>query len=362
MQNKIQKRKYDHFNICLNNSVEAKNKTTCFEDIMLVHRAFSQVDIEDIKLSTTFLGKKFSYPFMIASITGGFKKSLEINKNLASAAEELNIGMGIGSQRIALEENKTESFYIIRDYAPTTFIYANIGISQILSYDIEIFEKIVNMIDADALAIHFNLLQELIQPEGKLKLKNCVEKIKEITKELKVPVFVKEVGCGFSRDDIAILQNTGIKAVDVGGLGGTSWSAIEYYRSKNINNHSREKIGSLFWDFGIPTALSIIECQSSLPIVATGGIRSGLDIAKSIALGASIASSALPFVSLSLKGKKEIIKYIKQLMKELKVSMLITGNSSLRSLSKTPLVITGFAKEYINQRKLNINNYNIRSI
>ena len=291
---------------------------------------------------------------MIASITGGFKESININKNLAIAAEELNIGMGVGSQRIAIENNKKESFSFIRDYAPTTFIYANIGVSQINDYSIETIENIVEMIDANALAIHFNILQELIQPEGNIRSNNLYENIKKITREIKVPIFAKGIGCGFSKEDAIILKKLGIKAIDVGGVGGTSWSGIEYYRSKKKHNYSKQRLGKIFWNFGIPTALSIIECKSSLPVIATGGIRSGLDIAKSIVLGSSMASSALPFVFLSKKGKKYIIKYILQLMEELKTTMLLVDKKDIKSLSKTPFVITGFSKEYLNQRKLEI--------
>lgn len=207
------------------------------------------------------------------------------------------------------------------------------------------------MIDADAIAIHLNLLQELIQPEGMPHSKNCLCKIKEITRSLKIPVFIKETGCGISKEDILELNGSGIKAIDVGGSGGTSWPGIEFYR---LNDLKKKRLGNLFWDFGIPTALSILECKSvtSIPIIATGGIRSGLDIAKSIALGACISSSALPFVSLSLKGKDNIINYIKQLMEELKITMYLTGNKSISSLSKTPFVVTGFSKDYLDQRNI----------
>ena len=353
MKENINKRKYDHIQICLNKNINSKKKSG-FDDIMLIHKALSKIDINNIKLSTKFLGKDFSYPFMIASITGGFKEANIINKNLAIAAEELNIGMGVGSQRIAIEKKKDEAFSIIRKYAPTTFIYANIGISQINNYNIDTIEKIINMIDADALAIHFNLLQELIQPEGNIILDNLFKNIKRITTEIKIPVFAKGVGCGFSRDDAIILKKLGVKAIDVGGVGGTSWAGIEYYRSKEINNYSKQRLGKIFWDFGIPTALSIIECKPYLPVVATGGIRSGLDIAKSIILGSSIASSALPFVSLSKKGKDNVIKYVLQLMKELKTTMLLIDKDNIQSLSKAPFIITGFSKEYLNQRKIKI--------
>lgn len=353
----IDKRKKDHLDICLNQDVEFKTKKTGFEDVMLINRSLPEIDIEEIKLSTDLFNKHLSYPFIVASITGGYKDSIIINKNIAQTVEELNIGMGVGSQRISLnDKNLIESFSVVRDYAPTALIYANIGISQIYNYNIESIEKLIDMIEANAIAIHLNLLQELIQPEGNPKSKNWFYKIKELVESIKIPVFVKETGCGISKEDVRLLEKTGILAIDVGGAGGTSWSGIESYRAKNRKNYSKKRLGELFWDFGIPTASSLIECQSSLPLIATGGIRSGLDIAKSIALGATIASSALPFVSLAMNGKSDVTNYILQLIKELKISMFLTGNSSLESLSKTPLVITGFTKEYIIQRKLTIKN------
>ncbi len=363
MINKIQNRKEEHFNICLRRYVESKKKISCFEDIELIPRSFSNININNIELSTKIFNKYLSYPFIISSITGGFDKAIKINKNLALSAEKLNIGMGVGSQRIAIEKKQLDSFNVVRKYAPTALIYANIGISQIRDYDNEIIDKLISMVDADALSIHLNHVQELVQPEGKIKLFDSIEDFKELIKSINVPVFIKGTGFGISKEDVEILKNTGIKGIDVGGSGGTSWSAIEYYRSIKYKNNEKRRLGKLLWDFGIPTPLSILECRSSsIPIIATGGIRSGIDIAKSIALGASITSSALPFVKLSLYGEKHITNYILMLMNELKSIMFLTGNSSLKSLSKTPLIITGFTKEYINQRKLKSNKTFCRNI
>lgn len=354
-------RKIEHLKLCSSSPVESRVKGTGFEDIMLVHRALPEFDIEDIDLHTNFLGKSMKAPFLIASITGGHPDTKPINAALAQAAEEMGIGIGVGSQRAAIEDpTQEDSFTIMRDVAPDAFIYGNIGAAQIKEYGIEKIENLVEMLDADAMAIHLNFLQEAIQPEGDTDASGALDAIKEIC-SLDVPIIVKETGAGISHEDAWLLKKAGVSAIDVGGVGGTSWSGVEVYRARDRKDIISEMIGELFWDFGIPTAASVVECNVSLPIIATGGIRTGMDIAKSIAIGASVASAALPFVAPALEGKDMVLNRLKLMMNELKVAMFLCGCKDLCKLHATPTVITGWTREYLELRGFNVKEFALRS-
>ncbi|MBO4302222.1 type 2 isopentenyl-diphosphate Delta-isomerase [Methanosarcinaceae archaeon] len=363
MENITSRRKIEHLELCAGSHVEARTAGPGFEDITLVHRALPEINMDDIDMSTVLFGKKLSYPFLIASITGGHPETTPVNAALAEAAEELNIGIGVGSQRAAIDDrNQRDSFEIVRQKAPTTLVYANIGAAQIKEYGIGKVEELVEMIDADALAIHLNFLQEAIQPEGDRDARNCLEIISEIAKSLNVPVFVKETGAGISREDALLLKKAGIAGIDVGGLGGTSWAGVEVYRARDSGNSLCEHLGELFWDFGIPTAASIVECKVSVPVIATGGIRNGLDIAKSIALGASAASAALPFVRPAFNGKDAVVSVIGTMMQELRTAMFLTGCGSVGELSRAPITIGGRTLEYLTQRGFNIKDYSVKDM
>ncbi|MCS3924633.1 type 2 isopentenyl-diphosphate Delta-isomerase [Methanosalsum natronophilum] len=345
------KRKIEHLKLCSSSPVESRFKNSGFDDISLVHRALPEMDMNEIDHSVSFFGKKLKTPFLIASITGGHPDTTAINAALAEAVEETGVGIGVGSQRAAIEDPEQESsFTIVRDKAPTSFIYGNIGAAQIREYGIEAMEKMIEVIDADAFAIHLNFLQEAIQPEGDVNATGVIDSISEIC-ELDIPIIVKETGCGISHEDAILLKKAGVSAIDVGGVGGTSWAGVEVYRANTQSTDSyRQNVGELFWDFGIPTVASIVECDVSLPIIATGGVRSGLDVAKSISLGASVASSALPFIEPAFKGSQFVTKKIEQIIEELKISMFLTGCKNISQLKKSPLTVTGWTKEYLAQR------------
>ena len=355
-------RKIEHLELCATSPVESRKTKAGFVVIMLVHRALPEMDMNDIDLSTDFLGKAMNAPFMIASITGGHPDTTAINAALAGAAEELGVGIGVGSQRAAIEDPEQEdSFRVVRDEAPNAFVYGNIGAAQIKEYGIEGVEKLIEMIDADAMAIHLNFLQEAIQPEGDKDATGALASIREICSEIKIPVIAKETGAGISHEDALLLKEAGVKAIDVGGVGGTSWSGVEVYRARDRGDDSSEMLGELFWDFGIPTAPSIIECSVSLPVIATGGIRNGFDAAKSIALGAGVASAALPFVAPAMKGKDEVIKSISKLLDELKVAMFLCGCRDVKKLHSSPVIITGHTREYIEVRGFDAKEFALRS-
>lgn len=354
------KRKIEHLKLCAESPVEARNVTTGFEDVTLIHRALPELNMDELDLSVDFLGKHLQAPFLIASITGGHPDVLPVNAALAEAVEELGLGIGVGSQRAAIDDpSQEESFRVVREKAPSAFVYGNVGAAQIREYGIEGVEKLVEMIDADALAIHLNFLQEAIQPEGDRDATGCLDTITEICSTLDVPIIIKETGAGISREDALHFLNAGVSAIDVGGVGGTSWAGVEVYRTQDQGDSLSGHLGNLFWDFGIPTVASIIESKVSLPIIATGGIRTGLDIAKSIALGASMASAALPFVGPALMGKDAVVSILSRMLAEFRTAMFLCGCENISDLHGAPAVITGWTLEYLTQRGFNVKDYSV---
>jgi len=339
-------RKLDHIRICLEEEVESEY--TGFEDVMLIHKALPEVDFEEIDVEVDLFGKRLSAPLLIASMTGGHPETKEINKNLAMAVEEMGIGMGVGSQRAAIEnEDVVDSFTVVREYAPNAFVYANVGLPQVLKHGVEFVERAIEMIDADAVAIHLNYLQEAVQPEGDLNAKNGLKAIGEVCSSIDVPVIVKETGAGISRDVALKLKSVGVDAIDVGGKGGTSWSGVEVYRTDGI----LRDVGIDFWDWGIPTAFCVAECYDVLPVIATGGIRSGIDLAKALALGAKVGSAALPFLrAVSEGGAEGVIKLIEYYVRGLKTAMFLTGCSKLEDLWRIPIFVTGKFKDWLTLR------------
>ncbi len=349
----IDRRKLEHIEISITKDVESE-ESNGFEDIILIHRALPQIDFNEIDVKTVFLGREISMPIVIAGMTGGHKKAKEINKNLAIAAEKLNIPLGVGSQRAALEKKELEdTFSVVRDYAPNAFVIANIGIVQFcVEYTVEHAEMAVEMIGADAIALHLNPLQEILQEEGDRNFSCCLDAIREIKKSLNVPVIVKETGAGISLEDAVLIEKAGADAIDVGGLGGTNFAKIEFYR----NNNEKAK---LFFNWGIKTAISLIECLSStnIPIIATGGIRNGLEVAKSIALGAIACGIALPFLKKAVISSQEVLKEAKKIEEELKMAMFLTGSKNIEELKKVNVIIKGFVKEWLDARGIEISSF-----
>ena len=350
LKSHIEERKSEGIEIPLKEDVQAKNSTTLLEDVTLIHNALPEINFDEIDTSTNFLNHKFSAPFLIDAMTGGTKEATKINGNLAAAAEELGIGMGVGSQRAGLQSIKmAETYAIARKKAPSAFLIANIGGVQLIDgLNLKKIKKIIEMINADAIAIHLNPLQEIIQPEGEPKYTGVLDKISWISSEINVPVIVKETGCGISREVAAKLEIAGVSAVNVAGLGGTSWAAVEHFRAKKKKIHNKAEFGKLFWDWGVPTAASLIEAKSTIniPIIASGGIRTGLDIAKCISLGASLVGTAQPLLSPAVKSSREVITIINKMFFEFKTSMFVTGSRTVRDLTDSRHVITGKLSEW----------------
>lgn len=344
--------------ICKHYDVQYKNKTTGFEDIELIHKALGDLDKNEIDLSTTAFGKNLKSPLVITAITGGYHSSLKINKELAIAAEHCQIAMGLGSQRAAIENpDLNDTYTIARDMAPSTLLIGNIGAPQI-----EYASKAVEMLDADILAVHLNPLQESIQPEGDVSSKSLSNSIKEIVETIDVPVMAKETGTGISSEDGKSLENCGISSIDVAGAGGTSWAAVETYRAKD------RYMGELFWDWGIPTAVSTVELTNSvnIPVISSGGIRSGLDAAKAIALGADAVGMALPMLQnigtgqSPKEGHNSLINFINQFNESLKIAMFLVGASNIEELKKSNLIIQGETNNWLESRGFNTKKYSRR--
>jgi isopentenyl-diphosphate delta-isomerase len=321
-----EKRKTDHLKICLGEKVEAG--CSGLADIELKHMALPELDFDKIDTNIKFLGKKLKYPIIIEALSGGVAKAAELNKDVASVAEKFGVGFGVGSQRMAIEDGKLADTYLVRDVAPKTFLIANLGAVQLnYGYGLSECKKAIEMIDADALALHVNPLQEAIQPEGDRNFSGLIEKINSIAKKLDKPVIVKEVGSGISYETAKRLR---VSAFDVGGSGGTSWSLIEGLRG----DEKTKKLGAAFAEWGIPTAESILEVTKlGKPVVGSGGIRSGIDAAKAIALGADCVGVALPVLRAWGKGgRMGVESFLEEFISELKVAMFLTGSANVREL------------------------------
>jgi len=360
----ITNRKIEHVEICLYEDVEIGS--TLIDDVKLVHQSLPGFSLSDVDTSTNFLGKKMSAPVIITGMTGGLPELGRINETLAEAVEELGLGMGVGSQRIAIERKETrETFAITRKKAPSVPLIANLGAPQFVKgYDLKQVEEAIQMIEADAIAIHFNSSQEVFQPEGEPNYSiDILYKLIDIAKSIRVPVIIKESGSGLSMEVAKTFYENGIKHFDTSGVGGTSWVAVEMFRGIRRNNWKAES-AKLFADWGIPTAASIVEVRNSAPestIIGSGGIRNGLDVARAIALGADIGGFALPALKAAVKGKEALIEFLNKVIFELKVAMFLSGNKDLKSLKKTPIVINKELRNWLDSRGINLSYYdNVR--
>lgn len=356
MAQQTQKRKAEHIRICLEQKAQAKCATAGFEDVQLIHRALPEVNKREINLETKFIGKKIKAPIIVGAMTGGTEQATQINANIAQAVEKLGLGMGVGSQRAAIENKTLESTYAVaRKNAPTAFLIANLGGVQLIhGYGVKEVKKTVEMIGADAVAVHLNALQEALQAEGQTNFKGVLSEIGKLAGMLDVPVIVKETGAGICGEDAKLLADAGVKAIDVGGVGGTSFAAVEYYRSTE-----REGRDEAFWDWGIPTVTSLVEVTQSvkLPVIASGGVRSGIDAAKALALNASLASIAQPALEPATKSSVEVEDYLSSLLEQLRDAMFLVGSKDLEQLAYTPLVIGGKTAEWLKTRGFNIEKY-----
>jgi isopentenyl-diphosphate delta-isomerase len=358
---KTRKRKDEHISISLKRNVQARETTTGFEDVRFVHRALPEVDKQRIDLSTSVFGHRFAAPLICGAITGGTDRATNINVTIAEAVEELGLGMGVGSQRAAIDDKRLEkSFVVARKKAPTAFLIANIGGVQLVNgYGLKETRRALEMIDADALAIHLNALQETAQPEGQTNFAGVLERITQIAEGLDKPVIVKETGAGIAAEEARKLQAAGVKGIDVSGAGGTSWAAVEYYREKGPENGFSRRLGDVFWDWGIPTAVSVVEVRQTVdvPIIASGGIRNGIDAAKALALGSNLTSLSQPVLQAAVIGGKATRDMLSLLIDELRNTMFLVGADSVKAMSNVPVVISGKTSEWLLARGFGIESY-----
>ena len=339
--NQTEIRKNEHVKISLNENVAAHHNW--WDDVKLIHNALPEINKNEINLSTKLFGKKLGAPIIVSGMTGGYSKAKNINENLAAAAEKFQLAMGVGSQRSALENPKlTTTYGVIKDYdIPLRF--ANIGASQIVLWGhkktLENAKKMIDMVDAHVFVVCLNFLQEVVQSEGEAQAKGCYNAIKKLAEDLDFPVVVKESGAGISFDVASKLSKTKISGIDVGGAGGTSFAAIEHYRAKMIDDKLHERGGKTFWDWGIPTPNCILEVGEAtnwkLPIIATGGIRNGLDAAKALALGANCAGIAHALLKPANQDMKSTIFEAEAIIKELRATMFLLGADKVSKMADT---------------------------
>jgi isopentenyl-diphosphate delta-isomerase len=306
MSQSIGKRKSDHITLCATGDVGFRAQGPLFDQVRLVHDALPELDADAIDTSVTLFGKKLRAPLLIAAMTGGTDEAKRINRELASIAEEQGIGFGLGSQRAMHVRRNVEDTYRVRDVAPTTLILGNVGVVQAKAMTTADVRALVDEVGADALCIHLNPAMEIVQPEGDRDFTGGLETIARVTRELGRPVIVKETGCGLSAQVGAKVRELGVAHVDVSGAGGTSWVGVETKRAQEQGDAQGTALGEALWDWGIPTAASVAMVAGVSPafdtIIATGGVASGLDVAKSIALGASAAGIARPVLKALVAG------------------------------------------------------------
>ncbi|MFW7377473.1 MAG: type 2 isopentenyl-diphosphate Delta-isomerase [Oligoflexus sp.] len=328
-------RKSQHIELCRRQDVEASDRFTGFERVHFIPEALPNSSIDRLDTKVSFLGGNFHYPILITGMTGGVDQGTEINRRLAAAAAKFRIPMGIGSQRIALENPAYADIFHVKRWQPDVFLIGNLGFAQLLQdHYLELCEQAVDMIQADALAIHLNVLQEAVQVEGDRHFDGVLERLHLVCEKLRVPVMIKEVGSGISPNTCLRLRDAGVASIDIGGRGGTSWGYIEGLRSASQETQS---LGKTFRDWGIPTAYSLASVRSQLkdfPLVATGGIRDGLTVAKAVALGANMVGIGLPLLRAALQSEEAPQQVLETFVRGLKVTMLATGSQSLDQLEQ----------------------------
>jgi isopentenyl-diphosphate delta-isomerase len=337
----LTQRKRDHIRINLEEDVSFRGVTTGLEDYQFLHQALPELALAQVETSVTVLGKELQLPLLISSMTGGTRQGQQINRTLAEAAELKGIALGVGSQRVALEDLTLAGTFQVRSFAPTTLLLANLGAVQLnYGYTADHCRRAVEMIEADGLILHFNALQEAVQPEGDTNFSGLLAKVTEVCHKLSCPVIAKEVGWGFAEDTARRLIEAGVAALDVAGAGGTSWSQVEMHRAPT---ETRRRIAATFAGWGIPTGEAILAATRAggprFPVIASGGLRNGLDLAKSIALGATMGGMAGPFLKAATTSLEATLDEIEITASELRVAMFSIGVASIPALQKTQRLI-----------------------
>ena len=354
MTDPISLRKSEHLDLAQRLSDEV-NGSPGWSDIHLVHQALPGVDAEEVETTTDFLGRRLDLPLVIAGMTGGHEGAIEINRLLAWAAQKYGLAIGVGSQRAALEYPElSPSYSVIRQEAPSAVVIGNIGISQVIDFhesgqlDRRV-QELIDMVGADALAIHLNFLEEVVQPEGQTRARGAVAALAAAVATAAVPVIAKETGGGISAEAARILRDVGIAMIDVGGRGGTSFAAIEAERSRVRGDDRKSELGAALAGWGIPTAVSVRACHDVLPTIAVGGVRTGVDAAKSLALGAVAAGVGRPLLVSATIGADAVSTWLDSFTLQLRSAMFLSGAHRVADLPGVARVVVGATGEWFAQ-------------
>jgi isopentenyl-diphosphate Delta-isomerase len=352
-------RKAEHLELAAHPSAQS-SAGPGWSDVHLIHAALPELDLDDVTLETPFLGHQLSAPLIIAGMTGGHPRATELNRRLGAAAQRHGLAVGVGSQRAALLDASLGSTYAaVRGAAPTAMVIANIGAAQLIpqpaarAVGAAEVRRLIAMVRADALAVHLNFLEEMIQPEGDRRARGCRAAIARLCGELSVPVIAKETGGGMDGATVEQLRAIGVAAVDVGGAGGTSFAAIEQMRAARQGDTRGVSLGTTFAHWGIPTAASVTAARGAgLPVIATGGVRSGLDAAKAIALGADLVGVARPLLEAATAGEAALDAWIEQFLLELRTALFLTASATPAQLRERPVVVEGRTRAWMEGLRL----------
>lgn len=345
MSAEISGRKNDHLDLCATEDVSFRARTTLLEDVRFHHDALPELSLADLDTSIPLFGKRLKAPIFVASMTGGSERAATINRDLAKVAEDRGYGFGLGSQRAMQKRPETAASYAIREVAPTALVFGNVGIVQAREWETDVVASMLREVGADGLFLHMNPAMELVQPGGDRDFRGGVETMARYVRELGLPVVAKETGCGIGPRTAEKLAEAGVRMVDVSGAGGTSWVGVETLRAEG----TQQRLGKALWDWGVPTAASIAFAKNAgLKSIATGGIQSGLDIARAIALGASAAGLARPVLVAHHEGGVGAVHALFDAIEaELRAVMLLTGSRTIADLANAPKLVRGELRDYL---------------
>lgn len=345
MSSDIENRKADHLDLCATDEVAFRQRTTLLECVRLVHQSLPELDFQSVDTRVRLLGKELRAPLLIAAMTGGHERAAEINRSLASIANELGYAFGLGSQRAMQKRPETRWTYQVREHAPDVLLLGNVGVVQARDLPTDTIRRMLEDVGADALCVHMNPAMELVQPGGDRDFRGGLTTFHRLWAELGVPVIAKETGSGISREVASRLRAIGIKHADTSGAGGTSWVGVETLRADGDGR----ALGEALWDWGIPTAASVRYCvEAGMTTIATGGIRTGMDVARAIALGASCAGIARNVYQAFLTGGVDGARgFLQQVERELRSVMLLCGAQTIEELQRAPYVLTGELRDWI---------------
>lgn len=345
----IIRRKQSHFDLCAQQDVEFKQKTTWLEHVELVHQPLTETLLDELDLRVEVVGKTLAAPLIITGMTGGTPDAGKFNKEVAAVADRLGLGFGVGSQRVMLNYPEVTDTFRVREQAPNVLLFGNIGIAQARELSTVQLQKLVSDIQADALCVHLNTAMEIVQHQGDRDFRGSLEAIQRLLHELPVPLIIKETGCGFARETGEKLAAAGVEWVDVSGAGGTSWVGVE-----TLRNRALQHLGEAFWDWGVPTAASVLELRGlGLKLIASGGLRTGMHAAKALALGAQAAGVALPVLRAYVAdGAAGVEAYLQTVLTELRAALMLCGCANVAELQTGCAVLGGKLLEWVTQRKI----------